>query len=97
MSRCVPIVDDDGPFRDRLARALEHRGVFCCAVSSGADALAMVGESEYDGVILDLRMPAFSGLDLLAALIRLRPTISVVLLTAYGSIATALEAVRLGV
>lgn len=96
MSRQVLIVDDDGPFRERLARALEQRGVVCCAVSTGTEAVAQLKATEFDGAILDLRMPAMSGLELVAALIAVRPSISVVLLTAYGSIATALEAVRLG-
>jgi two-component system, response regulator RegA len=96
MSRRVLIVDDDGPFRERLSRALEHRGVVSCAVSTGSEAIALVEQTEFDGAILDLRMPAMSGLELVAALTRVRPSISVVLLTAYGSIATALEAVRLG-
>ncbi|MFO1461466.1 MAG: response regulator [Verrucomicrobiota bacterium] len=96
MIRRVLIVDDDAPFRERLSRALEQRGVDSCAVSEGAEAIQRAETGEFDGVVLDLRMPAFSGLDLLATLIQRRPGLSVVLLTAYGSIATALEAVRLG-
>ncbi|MBL9173612.1 MAG: response regulator [Verrucomicrobiales bacterium] len=94
--RRVLIVDDDVPFRERLARALEQRGISCGVAADGAGAVRWVEEHDLDGVVLDLRMPAYSGLDLLAALVRRRPGLSVVLLTAYGSIATALEAVRLG-
>lgn len=96
MNRRILIVDDDGPFRDRLARALEGRGVMSCAAASGAEALRMVGAREFDGVVLDLRMPGQTGLELLGTMLRARPSLCVVLLTAYGSIATALEAVRLG-
>lgn len=96
MIRRVLIVDDDAPFRDRLARALEQRGIVCCVASDGAEAVRRVEDDEWDGAVLDLRMPSFSGLDLLAALVGRRPGLCVVLLTAYGSIATALEAVRLG-
>lgn len=96
MIRRVLIVDDDMPFRERLSRAFGQRGVHSRAVSDGDEAIRQAETGEYDGVVLDLRMPAFSGLDLLASLVRRRPDLSVVLLTAYGSIATALEAVRLG-
>jgi two-component system response regulator RegA len=96
MIRRVLIVDDDAPFRERLSRALEQRGVHSCTVSDCTEAIQQAETGEYDGVVLDLRMPGLSGLDLLATFIRRRPGLSIVLLTAYGSIATALEAVRLG-
>lgn len=90
------LVDDDAVFRDRLARAFAGRGIDCSAAPDADAALALAREEAFDGAVVDLRMPGAGGLELVSALQRLRPKLAVVVLTGYGSIATALEAVRLG-
>ncbi len=90
------IADDDSQFRERLARALRQRGFTVTTASTGAEAIAQASEIELDAALLDLRMPELDGLPCLAKLLELHPHARVIILTGYGSIATAIEAVRLG-
>jgi two-component system, response regulator RegA len=92
----ILVVDDDERFRLRLAQAFEHRGYNVLSAQSPADALALCAGRQIDRATVDLRMPGQSGLVLVQELIRLYPEIHVVVLTGYGSIATAVEAMRLG-
>jgi two-component system response regulator RegA len=90
------LVDDDAVYRERLAKAFVARGY---EVRTAADADVAVALAEADSpemAVLDLRMPGESGLELLRRLMAIDPTTKVVMLTGYGSIATAMEAVRLG-
>lgn len=90
------IVDDDDVFRERLARAFVSRGYRVKAASSGADALSLVENWKPDLAVTDLRMPGEWGLHVVQELLVEIPHIKIVVLSAYGSIATALEAIRLG-
>jgi two-component system response regulator RegA len=90
------IVDDDAVFRDRLARALRDRGFDVRTASHGADALAQCELDTPEYVVLDLRMPGAQGLDVLRAMLALDATTRIVILTGYGSVPTAIEAIRLG-
>ena len=92
----VLVVDDDATFRDRLVRAFIGRGFDARAAASPEAALALAREESPECAVVDLRMPGGSGLDLVRDLKAIDPTTNVVVLTGYGSIATALEAVRLG-
>jgi len=93
----ILIVDDDAPFRARLARAFRERGYDVRAFANGKDALANVNEhGSTQLALVDLRMPGEWGLHVVKALVQIDQKVRVVVLTAYGSIATALEAVRLG-
>lgn len=94
--RTILIADDDDRFRDRLAKALEARGHAVHAASDMPSALGVAASHSIDWAIIDLRMPGSGGLALIAELIALQPEIEVVVLTGYGSIATAVEAMRLG-
>lgn len=90
------VVDDDEVFRTQLIRAFERRGF---EVRGAANAQEAVEASEIESpelATVDLRMPGRSGLELVGDLLELDPTTNIVVLTGYGSIATALEAVRLG-
>jgi two-component system response regulator RegA len=90
------IVEDDEVFRSRLARAFGDRGFDVREASGGQPALAMAREETPEYVVVDLRMPGMSGLEVVRELKALDPTTVIVVLTGYGSIASALEAVRLG-
>ncbi len=92
----VLLVDDDERLRSRMARAFEQRGYEAQQADGydGAVAVAELESTEY--AVVDLRMPGKSGLDLVRELHRIDPATKIVVLTGYGSIATALEAVRLG-
>ena len=90
------IVDDDHFLRDRLARAFRDRGFAVRAAADVEAALATVSAEPPELAVVDLRMPGRSGLDLVRELRALDLTTKVVVLTGYGSIATAIEATRLG-
>lgn len=90
------IADDDDRFRDRLAKALEARKFTVHAAPDNPTALGIAASHRIDRAIVDLRMPAPGGLQLIRELIARQPAVEVVVLTGYGSIATAVEAMRNG-
>lgn len=90
------LVDDDEVFCDVLGAALEKRG-FDVAVAHDADgAESLAGDRTPDFAVLDLSMPGRSGLTLIEPLVALNDSIRIVVLTSYASIATAVEAIKLG-
>ena len=94
--RTVLIVEDDSPLRDRLVRAMRDRGFDARGVADHSSALdAARGESP-ELALVDLKLPGESGLQVIRDLKELDPGTIVVVLTGYGSIATAVEAVKLG-
>lgn len=92
----VLVVDDDDIFRERLCRALQSRGWETNAAADGAQALELAERCSPDLAIVDLRLPGMSGLEIVRGLRNLDETICIIVLTGYGSIATALTATRLG-
>lgn len=92
----ILIVDDNGPFRDRLARAFRERGLEPFTAANHGEALAHARLSPPDLAVVDLRMPGPSGLTLVRDLKELHPHTRVLVLTGFGSIATAVDAVHLG-
>ena len=90
------LVDDDAFYRDRLAQAITARGYEVRTAGVATEAIALAEAESPELAVVDLRMPGESGLELLARLKAIDPTTRVLMLTGYGSIATALEAVRLG-
>jgi two-component system response regulator RegA len=90
------LVDDDGTYRERLAKAIAARGYEVRTAADAEAALALAEADSPEYAVLDLRMPGESGLELLRRLLTIDPTTRVLMLTGYGSIATAMEAVRLG-
>ncbi|MEM6791325.1 MAG: response regulator [Myxococcota bacterium] len=92
----VLVVDDDARYRERLERALARRGYDVRAATNAEEALRSARDDSPEYAVLDLRMPGPSGLDLLADLLAIDPTTNAVMLTGYGSIATAVEAVKAG-
>lgn len=90
------LVDDDDPLRSRLARALRDRGLTCVEAANAEQALAVARTERPDLALVDLRLPDRNGLEVVRDLHALLPEARIVVLTGYGSIATALEAVRLG-
>ena len=90
------IVEDDTDFSDALARAMQKRGVRVERAHNAADALAITEHFTPSHAVVDLKLPGKSGLTVVAALKQRFPDIAIVVLTGYASIATAVEAVRLG-
>ncbi len=96
MSRRLLLVEDRESLRRMLARALDREGYEVVAVDDAPAATRAVASGEFDLVLTDLRLPGGSGLEVLAASRQAQPQTPVVVLTAYGSVATAVEAMKLG-
>ncbi len=92
----ILVVDDDATFRTRLVRALTTRGFNTVEAGDVDSAIAAARQHRPARAIVDLRMPGKSGLDLISALMEVDEEIQILVLTGYGSIATAVEAVRRG-
>ena len=92
----VLIVDDDILIRTRLEEELAERDFVVESVTDGEAALARLRESSYDAVLLDQLLPGADGLDVLGQIQKTRDAPHVILLTAHGSIESAVEAMKLG-
>ena len=94
--RSLLIVEDDAVLRARLARAFRERGFEVREAADGESALALARGEPPEFALVDLRLPGVQGLGVVRGLKEADASTVVVVLTGYGSIATALEAVRLG-
>ncbi|PRP93399.1 Photosynthetic apparatus regulatory protein RegA [Enhygromyxa salina] len=92
----IMIVDDDRAFCAALAGALRRRGHACIVAHDYDEALAEALAWRPDRAVIDLRMPGRGGLELVASLRDQLPQLRMVVLTGYGSIASAVEAIKLG-
>ena len=90
------IIDDDEILRTRLCRALENRGWEAYGAADAENALALARDNSPDLAIVDLRLPSESGIDIVRRLRDVDSTTFIMMLTGYGSIATALEAIKSG-
>ena len=90
------IVDDDRVLRERLAKAFRDRGYDVRTAADYDQAVELAADDAPELAVIDLRMPGRSGLELVQHFKNLDPATKIVVLTGYGSIATAIEAVRLG-
>ena len=94
--RSLLIVEDDKSFLQRLARAMEGRGFTVTTAESVADGLAQLETMSPAFAVVDMRLEDGNGLDVISALKRRRPDARAIILTGYGNIATAVNAVKLG-
>lgn len=94
--RTLLLVDDDAPFRQRLARAMESRGFLVTAAETAEEAIAISRRNPPAFAVVDLRLGNGNGLDVVEVLHQTRPEARVVMLTGYGNIATAVAAVKHG-
>jgi two-component system response regulator RegA len=92
----ILVVDDDPVYAQALAHSLGRRGHEVETAVDGTAALKAVERAPFDAVILDLRLAMESGLHLIAPMKTARPDLRILLLTGYASIATAVEAIKLG-
>jgi len=92
----ILLVDDDGVFRRVLRRALERRGYAVNEAEDSATALRCAAGSPPEFAVLDLKLEHESGLPLIRALLDLDPETRILVLTGYASVATAVEAIKLG-
>jgi two-component system response regulator RegA len=96
LSGSLLIVDDDKPFLQRLTRAMEMRGFEVTTAESVAEGLTQMKQNPPDYAVVDMRLGDGNGLDVIAALKKLRPDARAIILTGYGNIATAVNAVKGG-
>jgi two-component system response regulator RegA len=94
--RSLLIVEDDRSFLQRLAKALESRGFSVVTAESVAEGLLQVEKSTPAFAVVDMRLADGNGLDVISALKRRRPEARGIILTGYGNIATAVNAVKMG-
>lgn len=90
------ILDDDGPFRIRMGRAMEQRGFTVTTVETVAEAKALVSSNPPAFAVLDMRLEDGNGLDVVDLIHDKREDCRMVLLTGYGNLATAVSAIKRG-
>jgi len=94
--RSVLIVDDEKNIRLTLSLALEMLNIPVDTAANGTEALKKLAEKSYGLMLLDLRMPGIDGMEVLKRVPEIRPEVKVVIITAFGSIEVAVEAMKLG-
>jgi two-component system response regulator RegA len=94
--RTLLIVEDDKSFLQRLARAMESRGFAVTTAETVADGLTHLETASPAYAVVDMRLEDGNGLDVISALKKRRPDARAIILTGYGNIATAVNAVKLG-
>jgi two-component system response regulator RegA len=90
------ILDDDGPLRTRLGRALTHRGFEVTTVESVTEARLIARNNAPAFAVLDMRLEDGNGLDVVEPLLAARGDCKIVMLTGYGNLATAVSAIKRG-
>ena len=96
MNHTVLVVDDDRLVNEFLVETLTRAGYQCRSVDSGEQAVAAFAESPTDIVLTDLKMPGISGIEVIEQVRRLSPDTIIIMMTAYGTIETAVKAIKLG-
>ena len=92
----VLIVDDEEDFATAIADRLSKRGFRASAVFSGQEALHAVKETEYDAVVLDLKMPEMDGLQTLQEIRKIDPAVQILVLTGHGTVSAGIGGMQLG-
>lgn len=92
----ILIVDDELIMRSFLVEALKRKGIDALAVENGEKALKLLHEQSFDMVITDMKMGAVSGMDVLRKTKELSPSTLIIVVTAYGTVENAVEAMQLG-
>ena len=92
----ILVVDDEVTIRDSLKMVLEEEGYITSTAANGAEAFKMAQQDYYDIVVTDLKMPEMDGMTLLQKCRHTCPQTSLIIITAHGSLDSAIEALRLG-
>jgi len=96
MKARILVVDDEAAIRDSMRMILEYEGHECVVAASGQEALAAVEHDTPDLVFLDIKMPGMDGLEVLSRIRGMAETLPVVMISGHGTVATAVEATKLG-
>jgi len=92
----ILIVDDEKSQRDMLAGSLEKEGYSVATAESGFEAIKLCEDKYFEVALIDLKMPGMDGIELLKKLKETNPEIQVIIMTAYGTVESAVEAMKLG-
>ncbi len=93
---CILLVDDEANIRTVFSDVLKRAGYRVKAVEDGHEAIKEVEENTYNLALVDLRMPGLDGIGVLENIKKRKPEIPVIIYTGYGSVTTAVEAMRKG-
>lgn len=92
----ILIVDDEAGMQRLLSRVLERQGYETLTVGSAADALQLIESDSFDLVLTDIQMPGMNGLELLREIKAFDPSLPIIVVTAYGTVESAVESLRAG-
>jgi DNA-binding NtrC family response regulator len=93
----ILVVDDEVDFLETIINRLEKRKLSAIGVPSGEEAVALVKETSFDVVILDIKMPrGMDGIEALREIKKIQPLVEVILLTGHASVETSIEGMKLG-
>src|SRR5437868_554131 len=92
----ILLIEDDPGIRDTLRRVLSDEGHEIALETRGDDGLARAAKESFNLVITDLRLPGLNGLELVRRLHAAQPRLPIILVTAYGTTQTAIEATKFG-
>ena len=92
----VLVVDDDKVVLRAVSEILQREGYIVIAIDDAVEGLAAAKDPSIDVAVLDIKMPNLSGLDLLRAVKQARPEVEVIMMTAFATVETAVEAVKAG-
>ena len=96
MSAKILIVDDEKPIRDSLKMVLDEEGFSTEVAADGEEALQKIQEINFDIVVTDIKMPKLDGMQLLESASKISPETFFIIMTAYASVKTAIDALRQG-
>jgi two-component system response regulator PilR (NtrC family) len=96
MDRKILLADDEATFRETFAKVLQEEGMSVTSVSNGTDAIDAATKEPFAVAILDIRMPGADGIKVLREIMRIRPKARVIIITAFGTVEMAVEAIKLG-
>ncbi len=96
MKNRILLADDEQTFRETFAKVLEEEGMEVTAVADGTKAIDCITKRPYDVVILDIQMPGANGIKVLRETMKARPDTRVIMITAYGTVEMAVEAIKIG-
>lgn len=92
----ILLADDEVTFRETFTKVLQEEGMVVTAVGNGTEAIDAIMKQPYPVAILDIQMPGADGIKVLRKIMKVRPRTRVIMITAYGTIEMAVEAIKLG-
>lgn len=96
MKTKILFADDENTFRETFLKVLQEEGFDVDAFDNGLDAIDAIKKTEYDIAVLDIDMPGADGIRVLKEVVKVRPDTRVIMITAFGSVEMAVEAIKIG-